>query len=84
MIGMDRKVRDGELIPLEGSTLEVLWTPGHSREHTCLLEVERGILFTGDHKLPSITPHIGLRKLDGSDPLRDYLASLSRGSESLM
>ncbi|MBS7638717.1 MBL fold metallo-hydrolase, partial [Candidatus Bathyarchaeota archaeon] len=78
IIRIDRKVRDGDLIPLEGSTLEVFWTPGHSREHICLLETERGILFTGDHILPSITPHIGLRKLDGSDPLRDYLGSLKR------
>ncbi len=81
MIRVDRKLRDGDLIPLEGSTLEVLWTPGHSGEHICLLEVERRILFTGDHILPSITPHIGLRKLDGSDPLRDYLESLKRIGE---
>ncbi len=77
MIQIDRMLRDGDLIILKGSTLRVLWTPGHSREHMCLLEAERKALISGDHILPHITPHIGLRTLEGN-PLGDYLASLRR------
>lgn len=34
-------------------------TPGHSHDHLCLFDPENGVVFTGDHVLPSITPHIG-------------------------
>lgn len=45
------------VIPVDGGTvferagfqLEVLDTPGHTAEHRCLIDRERGILFAGDH-----------------------------------
>jgi len=43
--------RDGERLPLEGSELEVIHTPGHSSGHCCFLLPARGALFTGDHIL---------------------------------
>src|SRR5918992_1362020 len=76
----DREVSDGELIDLPGRKLRVIWTPGHSPGHICLHLEDAGRMFTGDHVLPRITPHIGLYPYDTPDvdPLGDYLESLAR------
>ncbi|HEX6468424.1 MAG TPA: MBL fold metallo-hydrolase [Streptosporangiaceae bacterium] len=76
----DRELADGELIDLPGRTLRVIWTPGHSPGHICLHLEDAGRMFTGDHVLPRITPHIGLYPYDlpDIDPLSDYLDSLRR------
>ncbi|MFG2289903.1 MBL fold metallo-hydrolase [Streptomyces sp. NPDC048595] len=87
----DRGIEPGELLDLPGRRVRAIWTPGHTPGHVCLhLEEEHpggrtrgfGRLFSGDHLLPGITPHIGLYgDPDDStvtDPLGDYLASLER------
>ncbi|MFD9968154.1 MBL fold metallo-hydrolase [Streptomyces sp. NPDC059011] len=86
----DREIAPGELVDLAGRRLRAIWTPGHTPGHVCLhLEEEhpanlpgRGRLFSGDHLLPGISPHIGLYEDpdDGAvtDPLGDYLDSLER------
>ncbi|MEU8586758.1 MBL fold metallo-hydrolase [Streptomyces sp. NPDC048664] len=86
----DREIVPGELLDLPGRRLRAIWTPGHTPGHVCLhLEEEhpsglpgRGRLFSGDHLLPGITPHIGLYEdpddLTVTDPLGDYLDSLER------
>ncbi|MFF3844143.1 MBL fold metallo-hydrolase [Streptomyces sp. NPDC002328] len=86
----DREIVPGELLDLPGRRLRAIWTPGHTPGHVCLhLEEEhpaqlpgRGRLFSGDHLLPEITPHIGLYEdpddATVTDPLGDYLASLER------
>ncbi|WP_418956792.1 MBL fold metallo-hydrolase [Streptomyces tritici] len=86
----DREIVPGELLDLPGRRLRGIWTPGHTPGHVCLhLEEEHpaglaghGRLFSGDHLLPGITPHIGLYEdPDDStvtDPLGDYLDSLER------
>lgn len=56
--------------------LRVIWTPGHSPGHICLYEPRKGLLFSGDHILPSITPNVSLNPLSGDNPLRDYIDSL--------
>ncbi|MEV5610413.1 MBL fold metallo-hydrolase [Streptomyces sp. NPDC052225] len=86
----DRAITPGDLLDLPGRRLRAIWTPGHTPGHVCLhLEEEHpsrlpgnGRLFSGDHVLPGITPHIGLYEdpsIEGftvTDPLGDYLASL--------
>ncbi|WP_216586753.1 MBL fold metallo-hydrolase [Streptomyces brasiliscabiei] len=58
-------------------TLRVVPTPGHTRGHVVYLDEARGLLFSGDHVLPHITPSIGFELGDGPGlPLGDYLASL--------
>ena len=52
-------------------------TPGHTGDHICLHDEERGVLLTGDHVLPSITPHISGLGTDG-DPVRSFLDSLEK------
>jgi glyoxylase-like metal-dependent hydrolase (beta-lactamase superfamily II) len=41
-------VQDGERLDLGGRTVEVLHTPGHTPDSTCLLDAANGLLFTGD------------------------------------
>ncbi|WEO97705.1 MBL fold metallo-hydrolase [Streptomyces sp. FXJ1.172] len=86
----DREIVPGELLDLPGRRLRAIWTPGHTPGHVCLHLEERhpaqlpgsGRLFSGDHLLPRITPHIGLYEdpddATVTDPLGDYLDSLER------
>ena len=43
-----KQVVDGELIRAEKYNFQVIYTPGHSPDHICLHEPERGWLFSGD------------------------------------
>lgn len=43
-----RSVNDGDEIPIPGSTLRVLETPGHARHHHAYWDTQSGLLFTGD------------------------------------
>ncbi|MEV6013834.1 MBL fold metallo-hydrolase [Streptomyces sp. NPDC051976] len=78
----DREIVPGELLPLAGRRLRAVWTPGHTPGHVCLYLEESRRLFSGDHLLPEISPHIGLYEdpddLTETDPLGDYLDSLER------
>jgi glyoxylase-like metal-dependent hydrolase (beta-lactamase superfamily II) len=74
----DHLVNDGDEIPLgAGRSLVVVHTPGHDPAHICLRDTRTGILFSGDHVLPRISPVI-MYDVDIGDPLGDYLASLQR------
>jgi glyoxylase-like metal-dependent hydrolase (beta-lactamase superfamily II) len=69
-----RRVRHGAPVRLGGREWVAIHTPGHTLDHLCLYDPEHGLLLSGDHVLPSITPHIS-----GSgqgDALRSYLATL--------
>ena len=72
----DRLLGDEDEIPLgDGRTLEVIWTPGHTPGHCCLLLKPDGVLCVGDLLLPKITPHVGLWPGGPENPLGDFLAS---------
>jgi glyoxylase-like metal-dependent hydrolase (beta-lactamase superfamily II) len=72
-----RRLRHGEVVKLAGRELIAVHTPGHTLDHLCLHDPEGGLLFSGDHVLPTITPHIsGLGS--GRDPLTSFFASLDR------
>lgn len=50
-------------------------TPGHTLDHLCLHDPEGGAFLSGDHVLPTITPHIsGIGA--GRDPLGSFFVSL--------
>ena len=52
-------------------------TPGHTGDHLCLFDPEAGTLLSGDHVLPTITPHIsGLSS--SNDSLADYFEALHK------
>ena len=72
----DLVVDDGDRIELgDGRHLEVLHTPGHEHSHICLVDSKTGILFSGDHILPRITPVIMWDQTD-IDVLGLYLGSI--------
>jgi glyoxylase-like metal-dependent hydrolase (beta-lactamase superfamily II) len=74
----DRLFSDGDRLPLTGHDIRAVWTPGHTPGHLCLHDEQAGILLTGDHLLPRISPTVGVHTPDGGDPLTGYLASLRR------
>jgi recombination protein RecT len=81
----ERALADGERLVLTGPsgeaavshTLEVIHTPGHAANHVCLLLVEDGLLFTGDHILNGSTTVID--PPDGN--MGAYLDSLDKLAE---
>ena len=77
-LNIDRTVADGESLEFNGTALRTIWTPGHAPEHICLYDDERRALFSGDHILPRITPHVSLHTRNIADPLGDYLNSLEK------
>ena len=57
-----------------------LHTPGHTADHLCLFDPAEGVVLSGDHVLPTITPHIsGLAA--GADPLTEFFRSLDKVAE---
>ncbi|MGH2514849.1 MAG: MBL fold metallo-hydrolase [Ktedonobacterales bacterium] len=70
-------LEDGAELRLGNYTYEVIWTPGHSDYHMCLLR-DDNVFIAGDHILPAITPNIGLYPQARPDPLRDYFGAIQR------
>ena len=78
----DRALQNHELLALTGKgpegeithTLQAIHTPGHAANHLCLLLLEDGLLFSGDHILNGSTTVIN--PPDGN--MADYLDSLDR------
>ena len=78
----DRAVADGEQLVLTGAgleaaaghTLKVIYTPGHAANHLCLVLLEDGLLFSGDHILNGSTTVVD--PPDGD--MTAYLDSLDR------
>jgi recombination protein RecT len=76
----DRNTQNGELITLTNQALDakivhnlkVIHTPGHAANHLCLVLLEDGLLFSGDHILNGSTTVID--PPDGN--MADYLDSL--------
>ncbi|MFD4505431.1 MBL fold metallo-hydrolase [Streptomyces sp. NPDC058457] len=67
---------EAEELRFGDARLAVIPTPGHTRGHVVYLDRARGLLFSGDHVLPHITPSIGFELGPAELPLGDYLDSL--------
>jgi glyoxylase-like metal-dependent hydrolase (beta-lactamase superfamily II) len=76
----DRLVEDGDAIDAPGWGLRALWTPGHSPGHLCLVAEEAGLVLSGDHVLPRISPNISFHSQQFPNPLGDFLDSLLKMS----
>ena len=75
-----RRLDDADVIELAGREWVALHTPGHTPDHLCLFDPTTGLVLSGDHVLPTITPHIsGLTT--AADPLAQFFASLDRMHE---
>ncbi len=69
------RVSNGEALPVGDGGWSVVHTPGHTVDHLCFFHAETGAIVTGDHVLPTITPHIsGLHS--GPNPMADFFTSL--------
>lgn len=73
-----RYLRDTETVRVGDRELQVIATPGHTKGHMCFLEQQTGLLFSGDHVLPHITPSIGFEPKPTDRSLHDFLSSLAR------
>lgn len=67
----------GETFTVGGRSWRVVHVPGHSPAHINLFAEPERILISGDHLLPSITPHIDFKRWEEEDPLGEFLASLT-------
>jgi glyoxylase-like metal-dependent hydrolase (beta-lactamase superfamily II) len=71
------RLKHGDVIKLARREWFAVHTPGHTLDHLCLHDPESGVLLTGDHVLPTITPHIsGMNS--GRDPLGLFFESLDK------
>ena len=64
----DHRLRDGDVVPVGNTKLQVVHTPGHTPDHICYLA--DGVVFTGDHIMGGSTVII--------EDAVDYLASLRK------
>jgi glyoxylase-like metal-dependent hydrolase (beta-lactamase superfamily II) len=72
-----RTLDDRQFVTLGRREWQVLHTPGHTGDHICLFDPDAGTLLSGDHVLPTITPHIsGLSP--GPDALAQFFDNLER------
>jgi glyoxylase-like metal-dependent hydrolase (beta-lactamase superfamily II) len=72
------RLRGDEELDIGGDRWTVVHTPGHSLGHVCLFSPARGVLLSGDHLLPAITPPVTFERGFDADPLRSYLLALRR------
>ncbi|HEV8560696.1 MAG TPA: MBL fold metallo-hydrolase [Actinophytocola sp.] len=72
----DRWLDHGDQVSLRDRALDVFATPGHTQGHVVLRDAPAGLLFSGDHVLPHITPSVGFEAAVAKTPLRNYLESL--------
>jgi glyoxylase-like metal-dependent hydrolase (beta-lactamase superfamily II) len=77
---LTHSVQHASSIRLAGRDWSVWHTPGHTADHVCLHDRETGTFLSGDHVLPSITPHISGMG-DQADPLQAFYDSLDRVRE---
>jgi glyoxylase-like metal-dependent hydrolase (beta-lactamase superfamily II) len=71
-------LEDDHVIPVDGRALQAVSTPGHTQGHFVFVDPHAGLLFAGDHVLPTITPSIGFEASYSPMPLHNYLASLAK------
>ena len=65
------------MVTLAGREWVSMHTPGHTADHLCLFDPVEGVVLSGDHVLPTITPHIsGIGA--GVDPLKQFFTSLEK------
>ena len=75
---MPDKWLGGETLTLaQDRRLEAVPTPGHTAGHVVFHDTDAGLLFAGDHVLPTITPSIGFEPVRVDNPLGSFLRSLA-------
>jgi glyoxylase-like metal-dependent hydrolase (beta-lactamase superfamily II) len=70
------RLKDGDVLPISGTNLEVIHTPGHTQGSICLRYGD--YLFSGDTVLPNISPNIGAGEMRRTGMMQRFLDSLER------
>jgi glyoxylase-like metal-dependent hydrolase (beta-lactamase superfamily II) len=73
----DEWLTPGDIALNGGRVLEAVATPGHTAGHLVFHDLAGGLLFAGDHVLPTITPSIGFEPVLSPEPLGAFLRSLA-------
>jgi glyoxylase-like metal-dependent hydrolase (beta-lactamase superfamily II) len=73
----DEWLSGDDVFAVNGRSLEVVETPGHTRGHVVFYDTAGSLLFAGDHVLPTITPSIGFEPAGTPNPLGAFLDSLA-------
>ena len=73
----DEWLEEGPVSLPGGRLLEAVATPGHTAGHLVFHDLAAGLLFAGDHVLPTITPSIGFEPVLQDAPLAAFLRSLA-------
>ena len=70
-------VSDAQFVTLARREWVAVHTPGHTNDHLCLYDPTEAIMLSGDHVLPTITPHISGYSHEDA-PLQRFFDSLNR------
>lgn len=74
------RLREADTVRFAKREWVAVHTPGHTADHLCLFDPAEGTFISGDHVLPTITPHIsGL--MIAADPLQMFFNSLDKVRE---
>jgi len=74
----DTWLQGDHAIAVGARTLDAVETPGHTPGHYVFADRAAGLLFAGDHVLPTITPSIGFTVPASEQPLGAFMASLAK------
>jgi glyoxylase-like metal-dependent hydrolase (beta-lactamase superfamily II) len=74
----DEWLASDHTLDVGGRALDAVSTPGHTQGHYVFADLLAGLLFAGDHVLPTITPSVGFEPVYAELPLGDFLASLAK------
>jgi glyoxylase-like metal-dependent hydrolase (beta-lactamase superfamily II) len=74
----DFLLEDGDTPDVPGWQLVAIHTPGHSPGHLCFHDAAAGLVVTGDHVLPRITPNVSFHPQSDPDPLSAFVSSLEK------
>jgi len=78
LVGQDGHLRpdfliaDGELLHQGGVSLRALHTPGHTSGHLAFADLERSVVFTGDHIYRRRRGTASTRLYSSADPMGDF------------
>ena len=67
-------LESGKIINLNGLTVEIIHTPGHTPGHNCFFFQDEGVLFLGDYDLTPFGPWYG----DRDSSIQDTILSIER------
>ncbi len=79
-----KRLQDGDRYTFAGHTWEVVVGRGHSPEHACFYDADRGLFISGDQLLPTISSNVSVYPTEPqANPLRDWIDSLTRLKKKL-